>query len=272
MEEKIFNYESSSIYYRVYGEGNPVLLVHGFGEDGSIWKNQVIELKKKNKLIIPDIPGSGKSEMIDDMSMSGIAEVMHAIIHEEKIDQCIVIGHSMGGYITLALVESYWNHVSAFGLFHSTAFPDTTEKKANRRKGIEFVKTHGPNEFLKTTTPNLFSPGTKENNPQLVSDFLDNLPNISGEAIIAYYESMIDRPDRTSILINTKNPVLFVAGRHDNAIPFDDVLKQCHLPEKSYFHIFENSGHMGMLEQHEYATRILDEFIQQSENQDSLRK
>jgi pimeloyl-ACP methyl ester carboxylesterase len=73
---------------------------------------------------------------------------------------------------------------------------------------------------------------------------------------------MISRPDRTSILKNTKNPVLFIAGEHDNAIPLNDVLKQCHLPEKSYFHVLKKSGHMGMMEETENANRILEEFLQ----------
>jgi pimeloyl-ACP methyl ester carboxylesterase len=74
---------------------------------------------------------------------------------------------------------------------------------------------------------------------------------------------MMKRPDRTSILKNSKNPVLFVAGEHDNAIPLNDVLKQCHLPEKSYFHVLKKSGHMGMMEEPENANRILEEFLKE---------
>jgi pimeloyl-ACP methyl ester carboxylesterase len=260
--EKTFLYQDKNIFYRSIGNGKPVMLVHGFGEDGNVWSNQIESLKDAYHLRVPDLPGSGRSEMIGDMSMEGMAEVLHSIIHEEKIDQCTVIGHSMGGYITLALVESYWNHVNAFSLFHSTAFADTDEKKATRKKGIQFVKDNGAMEFLKTTTPNLFSTDTKSSSPGLVSDFIANLPNFSSEAVVSYYEAMIQRPDRTSVLKTTHNPVLFVAGEYDNAIPLNDILKQCHLPEKSYFHKLKKSGHMGMIEQPSEATRILKEFLQ----------
>jgi pimeloyl-ACP methyl ester carboxylesterase len=301
--EKTILYQNKKIFYRSIGSGDPVLLVHGFGEDGNVWDKQVEYLKTKYHLIVPDLPGSGQSEMINDMSMEGMAEVLHTIIHAEMPPQtppkeglrntqsqlnedsitkvknklsesskvlplgedlggaCAVIGHSMGGYITLALVESYWNHVNAFGLFHSSAFPDTEEKKETRKKGIEFIKQHGAFEFLKTSTPNLFSPISKEEIPTSISEFIDTLKSFTPAALISYYNAMMDRPDRTSILKNTKNPVLFIAGEHDNAIPINDVLKQCHLPEKSYIHVLKKSGHMGMMEETGNANRILEEFL-----------
>ena len=259
--DKTILYQNKKIFYRSIGNGKPVMLVHGFGEDGNVWNLQVDFLKDKFKLIIPDLPGSGRSEMISEMSMEGIAEVLHSIIHEEDIDKCTVIGHSMGGYIMLALVEQYWNHVNAFGLFHSSAFADTEEKKETRKKGIEFIKQHGGFEFLKTSTPNLFSPNSKSQTPNLINEFISTLANFSGDALVSYYHAMMERPDRTSVLKNTENPVLFVAGEHDNAIPLNDVLKQCHLPEKSYIHVLKKSGHMGMIEEPEEANQILEEFL-----------
>ena len=296
-------YQNKKIVYRNIGTGEPVMFVHGFGEDGNVWDKQVEYLKGKYHLIVPDLPGSGQSEMISDMSMEGMAEVLHTIIHEElppqtppkeglaatqsqheenslqKINSkssasskvhpsggfrgagCTVIGHSMGGYITLALVESYWNHVNAFGLFHSSAFPDTDEKKETRKKGIEFIKQHGAFEFLKTSTPNLFSPNYKLQITNSIDGFINSLKNFTPQALIAYYNAMMKRPDRTDLLKNTKNPVLFIAGEHDNAIPLNDVLKQCHLPEKSYFHVLKKSGHMGMMEETENANQILEDFL-----------
>jgi pimeloyl-ACP methyl ester carboxylesterase len=282
--DKEFLYQNKKIFYRITGKGNPVVLIHGFGEDGNIWNNQaerppqtppkegltntqsqLIEnsLYKGIQFIIPDLPGSGQSEMIDDMSMEGLAEVIHSIIHEENIEVCPVIGHSMGGYITLALVEKYWNYVSAFGLFHSTAYADSEEKKVTRRKGIEFINQHGAFEFLKTTSPNLFSQKTKDENPELMNEFISGLHNFFAPALVSYYESMIKRPDRTEMLQKATVPVLFIMGKYDNAVPLEDGLKQCHLPEKSYIYILQNSGHMGMLEEKEKSNEILDKFLRE---------
>lgn len=253
------------------------MLVHGFGEDGNIWTNQIEYIKDKYHLIVPDLPGSGQSEMINDMSMEGMAEVLHSIIHDitESSETplsgvrglCTVIGHSMGGYITLALVENYWNHVKGFGLFHSSAFADSEEKKEVRKKGIEFIKQHGAFEFLKTAIPNLFSPNSRLQIPNSIDGFINSLRKFTPQALIAYYHAMMNRPDRTSILKNTKKPVLFIGGEHDNAVPLHDVLKQCHLPEMAYFHVLKKSGHMGMIEEPGHSNRILAEFLLTNENQ-----
>ena len=259
--EKSISYNHKKIFYRIIGDGNPVFLIHGFGEDGEVWNNQVEFLKEKFQLIIPDLPGSGKSELIDDMSIEGMAEVIHSIIHEENIESCPIIGHSMGGYITLALVEKYWNHVSAFGLYHSSAYPDTEGKKVTRRKGIEFINEYGAFEFLKTSIPNLFSQQSKDERPELICEFIARQNNFSPEALVSYYEAMMQRPDRTEILQKATVPVLFIMGKYDNAIPIKDSLEQSQLPEKSYIYILRKSGHMGMLEEPDKCNRFLEEFL-----------
>lgn len=275
---KTLNYHNKKILYRVIGNGKPVVLIHGFGEDGNVWwppptppKEGLANsqpslfgntsLTDKFRFIIPDLPGSGKSEMIEDMSMVGMAEIIHTIIQEEKVEACLVIGHSMGGYITLALVEKYPELVSAFGLFHSSAFADSEEKKAARRKGIDFIREHGAFEFLKSVIPNLFSGYSKQQIPHIIKEFIEQQHNFSDEALVRYYEAMMQRPDRTEQLRKAKMPVLFIMGKYDNAVPLADGLNQCHLPEKSYIHILQNSGHMGMLEETERCNRILEDFL-----------
>lgn len=238
-----------------------MLLIHGFGEDRSVWRKQVPVLSGDFRLIVPDLPGTGLSEMVDDMSIEGMAEVVHEIMQQEKIDRCPVIGHSMGGYIMLALVEKYPNHVTGFGLFHSSAFADSEEKKANRQKGIDFIKEHGAPDFLKTMIPTLFSPKTKEENQALIDEQLAGIHNFSAAALVSYYQAMMARPDRTHILRESTVPVLFMIGKSDAAIPVEDSLKQCHLPGISYIHMLQDSGHMGMLEETEKTNTLLKEFL-----------
>ncbi|MGQ0738668.1 MAG: alpha/beta fold hydrolase [Bacteroidota bacterium] len=254
-------YQNKKIHYSRFGSGSHVMLIHGFGEDGEIWSAQINFLKDKFRLIIPDLPGSGRSEIIDDMSMEGMAEVIHTIIHEENIDACPVIGHSMGGYITLALVEMYPNHVSAFGLFHSTAYADTEEKKATRRKGIEFINPNGAFEFFKTSIPHLFSPLSKYEMPESIGEFIRQQHNFLPEALVSYYGAMMQRPDRTEMLRKSAVPVLFIMGKYDVAVPLTDALEQCHLPGISYIHILRKSGHMGMMEEPGESNRILEKFL-----------
>jgi pimeloyl-ACP methyl ester carboxylesterase len=265
---KEIKYNNHTIFYRVIGSGKPVILIHGFGENGTVWDNQVAYLKDKFQFIIPDLPGSGKSELIDNMSIEGLAEVIKEVMMAEFSEvppsggfSGAVIGHSMGGYITLAFVEKYYNHVSSFGLFHSTAYADSEEKKATRRKGIELINEYGAFEFLKTATPNLYAPDTKLNNPQLVEKQISSLSYFTSETLVAYYNAMIQRPDRTNVLKTSKIPILFIMGEYDNAVPLQDGLKQCHFAENSYIHILRNSGHMGMQEETEKTNKILSDFL-----------
>jgi len=261
MDKKEIEINGKRILYTAYGNGKPVMFVHGVGALGIVWKNQVEALKDKFRLIIVDIPGSHDSELLEDMSMEGMAESLKTILDKEKIGKCCIIGHSMGGYITLAFAEKYPERLSSFGLFHSTAFPDTEEKKVTRRKGIDFIREHGAFEFLKNTTPNLFSPVTQAEKPALIDEQIEALNNFSSDSLVSYYEAMIRRPDRTHILRNSTIPILFIAGKYDSAVPLIDILKQCHLPSLSYIQTLENSGHMGMLEEPGKTIQILEEFF-----------
>lgn len=262
MEAKTIVYKNSSITYNVVGKGNPVVLLHGFGEDSTIWNNHFSFLEKHFYLIIPDIPGSGKSPFIENANIETYAEIVKTIMDAETIDQCIMIGHSMGGYITLAFAEKYPQYLKTFGLFHSSAFADNEEKKATRKKAIGFINENGAYSFLKTSIPGLFKSGTDNN---LIEPLVEKGTNFSKEALIQYYEAMIMRPDRTHILKTFPNPILFIIGEYDNAIPLQSSLQQCYLPIISHVHILKNSGHMSMLEETEKSNTILLDFLQSTD-------
>ncbi len=262
-------FENKKIFYRVAGKGKPVLLLHGFAEDGNIWNKQIDALKENNLLIIPDLPGSGESEMLDGTrTLKDYGEVVKAITDEvifknkeENQNQFCLIGHSMGGYITLAFAEKYAHLLNAFGLFHSSAYADTAEKKATRRKGIAFIKKNGTEAFLKTSIPNLFSEKTKNEKPELITQLFEIAKDISPNALIQYYEAMIRRPERIAVLQSFDKPVLFIIGKEDNAVPLQASLQQCHIPAISSVHILQNSGHMGMWEEEKLTNSFLKDFI-----------
>ena len=273
MAEKNIKYQSSRIFYRTIGKGDPVILIHGFGEDGDIWENQIAFLKDHFKLIIPDLPGSGRSEMIKDMSIEGMAELLKEIINievpfssplgvpEREGTQFGVgaVGHSMGGYITLALAEKYPGLLSSFALVHSSAFADSEEKKAVRLKSIEFIKKYGAYEFFKASIPNLFFRGQDGSEPSdpWINDLVEKSKDFLDKAIIQYYHSMINRPDRTNVLKNFSGHILFIIGEQDQAVPFQQSLQQCYLPGHSTIHILRNSAHMGMWEEPDQVNNAL---------------
>jgi pimeloyl-ACP methyl ester carboxylesterase len=258
------SYNDKQLHFQSLGEGPIVVLLHGFGEDSSVWDFQKEALAQQFQILIPDLPGSGQSRLIDDMSMEGLADAVFFLLQQEGITNCILIGHSMGGYITLAFAEKYGAMLTGFGLFHSSAYADTEEKIATRKKGIAFIKEHGAHNFLKTAIPNLYSPATKENAPALIEQQIEAVHYFSAEALVAYYEAMIQRPDRTAVLRNSAVPVLFVIGRWDTAVPLQSGLEQCYLPQKTYIHVLDQSGHMGMVEEPEKSNAILHQYLSET--------
>ncbi len=220
-------------------------------------------------LIVPDLPGSGKSEMIKDMSIEGMGEVIKEILNIElrkytlkEAERVVLIGHSMGGYITLAIAEKYPDLLSAFALIHSSAYADSEEKKSARLKSIEFIKTNGAYEFLKTAIPGLFKPSENAGPSEThIADLIEKGKGFAPEALIQYYRSMINRVDKTAVLKNFSRPVLLIIGEYDNAVPFEQSMQQTYLPHQTYIHILRNSGHMGLLEETETVNRALLEFL-----------
>jgi pimeloyl-ACP methyl ester carboxylesterase len=265
---KTFLYKNKELHYRVEGNGMPVVLLHGFGEDSKVWDTVMPALKDQFMLLVPDLPGSGRSPMLEgEVSMESLAESVYHLVLEEipaaktEKKQIVMVGHSMGGYITLAFAEKYGSMLRAFGLFHSSAFADPEEKKEARKKSIRFVEQHGAAKFIEQATPNLFSDAFKEKHPEIVEDITARYTNFSEKSIVSYYEAMIRRPDRTAILKQFSGPILFIMGQHDNAIPLKDILLQCHMPGLSYLQLLSESGHMGMIEEPERSNSFLRKFL-----------
>jgi pimeloyl-ACP methyl ester carboxylesterase len=265
MKEQTIEINGRRFFYRSQGKGPAVALLHGFGEDGSIWQKQY-DAFANYQLLIPDLPGSSASEPVDDMSMEGQAALLKEWLDEIGVQQVAMIGHSMGGYITLAFAERFTNRLKGIGLFHSTAHADTEEKKETRRKGIAFIQQHGASAFLETMISNLYGPVTREKYVERIKQHLAKAANFSATALVSYYKAMMARPDRTAVLRNSHVPVLIIAGKEDSVIPLEDSLSLAHLPSLSYIHVLKQSGHMGMVEEEEESSRLLKDFLDSLEN------
>jgi pimeloyl-ACP methyl ester carboxylesterase len=265
MQRRI-SYSNTEIFYQAKGEGLPVILIHGFGEDSTVWAEQVSFLKNHCRLIIPDLPGSGLSifendKLVNADTIEYYADAVYALLQHEKIERCIMLGHSMGGYVTLAFAEKYLELLNGFGLIHSTAFADSVEKKQNRLKGISIMEEYDGYAFLKNTTPNLFAAKFKAAHPEKVEALIEKGKTFSRIALQHYYRAMMNRPDRTNILKNSNQPILFIIGTEDVATPLEDVLKQTYLPLISFVYILEDTGHMGMWEHPQKVNDAILEFI-----------
>lgn len=259
--DKTIQYQDVSGFYTDEGNGESIVLIHGFCEDGSVWNDFRKQLAKKFRVIVPDLPGYRKSALPKQaLTIEWMADFVHANIAQESINNPIVIGHSMGGYIALALTEKYPSLPQKIGLFHSHAFADDEEKKKGRQKGIEFVEKNGTRDFVNELVPNLFAEKFRTEHKATVERQKAYDQEYAPETIAAGLKAMILRPDRTHVLKTIRKPVLFILGKEDKAIPYGKSLEQCQYPAMSSVHILENVGHMGMLEEPEKTLQIVEEF------------
>jgi pimeloyl-ACP methyl ester carboxylesterase len=252
METRSFEFDNRQMGYVKTGAGPAVILLHGFGEDRHIFNSTVTMLEKTNTVYAPDLLGTGMSSINtfpSNFSIEYLADSIAALLQHEKIENCTLLGHSMGGYVTVAFAKKYPQYLKGFGLLHSTALPDTPIKIENRLRGITFIQKFGAASFLETTAPNLFGSFTQKNHPQIITDFIQSIPAFSNEALTHYYQAMMARPDVTSFLETTSLPVLYILGDQDMPVALEDTLPQTKMPKRAYLYVLENCGHMGMLEQ-----------------------
>jgi pimeloyl-ACP methyl ester carboxylesterase len=233
MQKKLVS-RDELVAYEIKGSGLPVMLVHGFTEDRRIWNALLAGMEEKYKWILPDLPGSGDSPYNGSLTqIRDFSEVLKAILDQENIREIVLIGHSMGGYISLAFAEKYPEHIRALGLFHSSSYPDSGEKKESRDKNIRFIQKNGAAPFTEQSIPGLFSDGFKKEHPEEISKLIDRYANFKAESLVQYLVAMKDRPATTGVLKEISKPVLFIMGEEDKAVPLKDALEQCHLPRIS---------------------------------------
>jgi pimeloyl-ACP methyl ester carboxylesterase len=260
----LYNYGIDELTYYDQGKGEQaILLIHGFGEDHAIWKNQIEFLSTHYRVIAPNLPGVQCKPLALHHSQAPnirmYVEVLHELMHHLHIEQYYIVGHSMGGYIGLSFADYYVNHVQGLLLFHSTTYEDNEAKKTSRMKVAEFIQEWGVSKYLETATPNLFGDAFKKTNPGVIQNVIESGSGISQEAMIQFVFAMRNRKAMTHLLKQHTIPVWMIVGEADLAVPIQDSLEQIKLLPSSNSLVLNNVGHMGMFE----ATDQVNEFIHQ---------
>ena len=247
------------LFYKEKGTGYPVIFIHGFCETHEIWEGLTDRLSTIFRTISVDLPGFGKSNSLPSPnSIETAAEnVVNLIRKELQLDACVILGHSMGGYVALAMAEKDPALFNGMGLIHSTAYADSDERKVSRNKVIEFVNRHGVGPFIQSFIPPLFNNQLNPYIPATVA--LASKTSLS--TLISYTEAMRDRPERIHVIEAFQKPVLFIAGKSDIVIPLKAVQEQALVTQKHTLRIMERVGHMGMLEAVDETARVITDFL-----------
>jgi pimeloyl-ACP methyl ester carboxylesterase len=226
-----------------------IVLIHGFGESREVWADFVREFPDHFRVQKPNLLGFGTNiHDIRDYSMEAQARYLADYLRQRGVERALLVGHSMGGYAALAFAERYPDMVAGLSLFHSTALPDTDEKKANRDKNIDFVQRHGLAKFMESFIRPLFAPANRE---RMLDErgFLEEIGKAtSKETVVGALRAMKDRPDRTHVLREAHFPVQFIIGKEDVAVSLESILPQLALPRQSHSLILDEVGHLGYFE------------------------
>lgn len=256
------------IHFFEKGQGQPIVLIHGFCEISEMWRSFAEELSSDFRVICPDLPGFGKSPIASDqITLEEVAVQLEEWMAENQISNPIVIGHSLGGYVTLALLELMGKKMKAIGLFHSTAFPDDQEKKEMRDRTVIFLMKNGVDKFVTTFVPQLFSEARRDELQKQIDLAIEQAKESTLEGLIAFTRAMRDRKDRLEVLEHFSGPKLLIAGTLDGAVKIEASRAQKDA-FTDYFEL-EETGHIGMVEKREETMKIVRNFCVKATNPES---
>jgi len=258
--KKSIQYQSKNIAYQISGSGPAMVLLHGFLESKAIWDDFTETLQKEFTVIAIDLPGHGDSELIDEThSMQIMSGAVKEVLQAENIDNAIITGHSMGGYVALQFAVDNEKMVKGLVLFHSHANADTEEAKENRRRTINIVNQNRGG-FIRQFIPDLFDQKHVANYTDEILKLQDIAALMTPEAIIAALSGMRDRPNQLQYLLLAEIPVLFIIGKQDSRMPYHQLMAQAVIPSHSEILLLEDVGHMGYFEAPEKTLQALRHF------------
>lgn len=250
----------SAIHFFEQGEGQPLVLIHGYCETGRMWQDFADILSQDFRVICPDLPGCGDSPISgEQISLEEVAVLLEEWMEENQLENPIVIGHSLGGYVSLALLELMGSRLKGIGLFHSTAYPDDLDKQGMRNRTIIFLKKHGVDTFVTSFVPPLFPENRRAELAGEIENAIQEAKRCSVEGLIAFAGAMRDRKDRLEVLRAYTGPKLMIAGTEDGAVKI-----QASREQKSAFTEYvelEGVGHMGMIEAKDHTLNLVRDFV-----------
>jgi pimeloyl-ACP methyl ester carboxylesterase len=242
------------------GKGPHIILIHGFCESKEMWTSFAAELSTNYTVFCPDLPGFGESPINrDHISLEETAQLIQDWMVELGIHHPVVIGHSLGGYVTLALAELMGIDLKAIGLFHSSALPDDGAKKKIRNKTIQFIKKHGVDKFIESFVPPLFSEQHRAENEGKINELIALGKKSAKKGLIAFIAAMRDRKDRMEVWQTFRGPKLMIAGELDSAVKIE--ASRLHKTHATHYHELIGTGHMGMFEKKEKTSEIIKKFL-----------
>ena len=252
-------FKNTKISFSDTGKGTAIVLLHGFLENQRMWDGFVDSFSKKYRIITIDLLGHGQTECLGYVhSMEDNADMVHAVLSELRIRKAIFVGHSMGGYVALALAELYPETIKGLTLLNSTTRADSEDRKTNRDRAIVAVKQNYTN-FIRLSIANLFS----ENNRERLITEIENVKiaalKTPLQGIVASLEGMKIRKDREVLLHFAPFPVLLILGQKDPVLNYEETKEQIENTPTQL--VSFPDGHMSHIENAVALEKVLLDFF-----------
>ena len=239
-----------------------VVLVHGYLESMYVWDDFVPLLTPHVRVVTVDVPGHGVSQVLGEVhTMEMMADVLHGMLDALGIGRATFVGHSMGGYISLAFCAKYPERMDGLVLLSSSPCPDDETKRENRRREIALVRA-GKKDVLAHVAPETgFAVQNRERLKDYIEDLVEQVHVTEDEGIVALLGGMIARVDQNAMLRVSRVPQLFILGRHDNYIPVEAAERFVADNPQAQVVWLEASGHMGFIEEPERCAAAILGFV-----------
>lgn len=255
---KSITFKNANISFSDVGKGTAVVLIHGFLENATMWNKIVPELSIRNRIITIDLLGHGKSDCLGYVhTMELFAETIEAVLKFLRIRKCILVGHSLGGYVALAFAEKHPQKIKGFCLMNSTSDADDEARKVLRARANKMIQTNFTN-MVRMSFANLFGPESKKRYHKELDLALNEALLTPIQGYIAAQEGMRIRPNRNHVLVENEFKKLIIIGEKDPVLDYKRSLEEAE-ETNSEAMVFPN-GHMSHIENTEELTLVLKRF------------
>jgi 3-oxoadipate enol-lactonase len=252
------------LVYTDQGQGQPVLLIHGFPLSRQMWEPQVEALSSQARILAPDLPGHGETEAADEaqLSMEGAARLLAGFLDALDVRQPVVVcGLSMGGYIALAFYRLFPERTAGLVLTATRSGADSEEARGKRDQAREKARTAGVEAVVDDMLPKLMAPVTYQSRPELVEGVRAMMAGTSQGGMMGALRGMKERPDSTPLLAEVRVPTLIIHGEDDQLIPADEGRSMSnHLPH-GRLALIPQAGHLLNLEQPQAFNQLFATFL-----------
>ena len=262
-QHRTITVDGHTVHYRDEGRANSktLVLLHGFMQSLDVWSPYVLTYMHHLRVITVDLPGHGLSDIPSEtVTMNQMARTVKAVLDHAGVDQCVMVGHSMGGYVALAFADLFPYSLRGLGLVCSHALPDTPQHQQGRQAACQQVQENRASNVV-DYIHSLFLQRNRGVLSQDIKDLCDQCLETRAEAIIAAQQGMMQRPSRLDVLQRLEVPTLFIYGKGDTRLPLEYAISQAMEASHAEILLLENAGHMPFIEEREYVKPRIKNFV-----------